>query len=90
MHEDALTHFAKSVALDPSYALAHKNLGNSYLVQGDYANAEVSFRTAIAINESMIEAIKGLATALIQQGKIADGKAVRLKAKELIDRRRDQ
>ena len=87
MHAEALPYFSKSVSLDPSYALAYKNLGRSHLVQGNYEAAEASFRTALTLDESMVDALSGLATALIQQGKIEQGKAVRGRVTDLVDRR---
>lgn len=86
MHAEALSYFSKSVSLDPSYALAYKNLGRSHLVQGNYEAAEASFRTALTLDESMVDALSGLATALIQQGKIEQGKAVRGRVTDLVDR----
>ena len=41
---------------------------------------------ALTLDESMVDALSGLATALIQQGKIEQGKAVRDRVTDLVDR----
>ncbi|MFT5374476.1 MAG: Flp pilus assembly protein TadD, partial [Candidatus Latescibacterota bacterium] len=72
------------------YALAHKNLGNSYLVQGEYQRAEQSFRSALGLDVEMIEGLNGLGTALIQQGRIEEGRIERDRAVELAAKKRSQ
>jgi tetratricopeptide (TPR) repeat protein len=79
-HEEAKVRFLRAVELNPNYALAHKNLGNSYLVHGEYEVAEQSFRRALEVDADLIEAVEGLSTALIQQGRIDEGRAMRATA----------
>ncbi len=90
LHDEALVYFKKAVELNPEYALAHKNLANTYLVRGAYREAEMSFKQALSIEGSMMEALNGLATALIQQGDIEGGKAVRQRAAEWAAKGADQ
>ncbi|MFT5088365.1 MAG: protein O-GlcNAc transferase [Planctomycetota bacterium] len=89
-HVEALAHFSSAVSIKPDYALAHKNLGNSYLVQGEYQRAEQSFRSALGLDVEMIEGLNGLGTALIQQGRIEEGRIERDRAVELAAKKRSQ
>ena len=77
----AMSQFLRAVEIKPEYGLAWENLGNSYLVTGDYLAAERSYRQAIAFRENSAGANYGLGTALIQQGKIDEGRSFRVAAR---------
>ncbi len=74
----AIPQFLRAVEIRPEYGLAWENLGNSYLAAGDYLAAERSYRQAIASGQSSVGANYGLGTALIQQGKIDEGRSYRV------------
>ncbi len=80
-HKEAKARFLQAVELDSNYALAHKNLGHSYLTNGEYEVAEQSFRRALELDMGMVEALNGLSTALIQQGRIDEGRDMRAAAR---------
>ena len=67
----------------PDYALAFENIGNNSLVLGEYEEAVAAFRRALALDGSMVSALDGLGTALIQQGRVAEGRAARAEAAAL-------
>lgn len=51
----------------------HNNLGNAYLAQGDYRQAENCYRTAIALSTTVLpEALSNLGQVLQSQGKIPE------------------
>lgn len=77
----AIPQFLRAVEIKPEYGLAWENLGNSYLVTGDYLAAERSYRQAIAFRENSAGANYGIGTALIQQGKIDEGRSFRVAAR---------
>jgi len=83
LHEEAEAYFERAVRWKTDYALAFKNLGNNQLVLGEYQSAVEAFRRAITLDAKMVEALNGLGTALIQQGRVAEGKAARAKAVSL-------
>jgi tetratricopeptide (TPR) repeat protein len=77
----AIPRFLRAVEIKPEYGLAWENLGNSYLATGDYLAAERSYRQAITFRENSAGASYGLGTALIQQGKINEGRSFRVAAR---------
>jgi tetratricopeptide (TPR) repeat protein len=77
----AIPQFLRAVEIKPEYGLAWENLGNSYLANGDYLAAERSYRQAITFREDSAGANYGLGTALIQQGKIDEGRSFRVAAR---------
>ncbi len=66
--EDAKTHFAKSLALLPTWWVSANNLGASYDHQGDLETAEKYYRQAIT-NGTYYLAYENLAFVLLRQGK---------------------
>ena len=84
----AIPRFLRALEIRPGYGLAWENLGNSYLATGDYPAAERAYRQAIAFHDNSAAATYGLGTALIQQGKIAEGRTYRAAARVAREPRR--
>lgn len=82
-HAVARPFLLRAVRHKPDYALAFENLGNNSLALGEYEAAAVAFRRALALDGSMASALEGLGTALIQQGRVAEGRAARAEAAAL-------
>ena len=82
-HAAARPFLLRAVRHKPDYALAFENIGNNSLALGEYAEAVAAFRRALALDESMVSALDGLATALIQQGHVTEGRAARAEAAAL-------
>jgi DNA-binding winged helix-turn-helix (wHTH) protein/TolB-like protein/Tfp pilus assembly protein PilF len=76
----AIEHFNRAIALDPSYALAYAGLADAYTTASDWvlpphealAKAEAAARKAIEFDDDLAEAHSSLAHALMHQGKFAD------------------
>jgi Flp pilus assembly protein TadD len=60
----AAEHYEESLALDPSQAPAHNNLGNVYQGLGRAEEAMAAFRSAIAVDDAFAEAHLNLGIAL--------------------------
>ena len=82
-HAVARPFLLRAVRHKPDYALAFENLGNNSLALGEYEEAVVAFRRALALDAHMASALDGLGTALIQQGLVASGRAARAEAAAL-------
>lgn len=68
----ALECYEEAVALDPSQAMAHNNLGNAYQALGRAEEAVAAFRSAIAADESLAEAHFNLGIALHRADALAE------------------
>ena len=64
--------YEEAVALDPSQAPAHNNLGNVYLALGRPNEAAASFRNAIFADASLAEAHLNLAMVLHRAGELSE------------------
>ncbi len=53
---EAKTHLERAIAIYPKYALAHNNMGVTYLKLGQGASAVESFRTAVQLDEHLGQA----------------------------------
>lgn len=53
---EAKTHLERAIAIYPKYALAHNNMGVTYLKLGQGANAVESFRAAVQLDEHLVQA----------------------------------
>ena len=82
-HAVARPFLLRAVRHKPDYALAFENLGNNSLALGEYEAAALAFGRALALDRSMASALEGLGTALIQQGRVAEGRAARAEAAAL-------
>ena len=82
-HAVARPFLLHAVRHKPDYALAFENIGNNSLALGEYEEAAAAFRRALALDGSMVSALDGLGTALIQQGRVEEGRAVRAEAAAL-------
>jgi tetratricopeptide (TPR) repeat protein len=69
--DEAIEQYEKALALDPTSASAHYNLGGALLRRGQSAAAEQHFRAALE-QKSSAPAYAGLGVALYQQGKVDD------------------
>ena len=66
--DEAISHFEQVIALNPSFALAHTNLGLLHLQKGDLEQAKKSFENAINQDKSDAIAYTHLAVIQRQQG----------------------
>ena len=82
-HAVARPFLLRAVRHKPDYALAFENIGNNSLALGEYEEAVAAFRRTLALDGSMVSALDGLGTALIQQGRVAEGHAARAEAAAL-------
>ena len=82
-HAVARPFLLRAVRHKPDYALAFENIGNNSLALGEYAEAVAAFRRALSLDGSMVSALDGLGTALIQQGHVTEGRAVHVEAAAL-------
>ena len=64
--------FSRAIALDPSHANAHNNLGVLQRLFGRPEEAEASYRAAIEINPEHADAYRNLAVVLEQTGRTHD------------------
>jgi tetratricopeptide (TPR) repeat protein len=67
--DEAIEHYEKALALDPTSASAHYNLGGALVRRGEPAAAEPHFRAALERTPSA-PAYAGLGLALYQQGQV--------------------
>lgn len=81
--DDALKAILCALALAPSAAKVHQNLGYFYLQAGRYAEAEAHSRKALAIDALNAEAHNNLSALLIAQGRFIDAEESARKACEL-------
>lgn len=71
----AIECYEEAIALDPSQARAHNNLGNAYQALGRNEEALASFRSAIAADGALGEAHLNLGIALQRAGEIEEAAA---------------
>ena len=78
-YEDAITHFAKAIDLDPDLANAHLYLGRSHLNLGRWLDAVAPLRTALRLSpediqkevvQLLIDALFGAATSEFKRGNL--------------------
>lgn len=65
---EACKHFQRALELDPSYALAHYQLGLLFAHQGDYRSARAELQQATALEPDLYEAYYPLGHALQRLG----------------------
>lgn len=70
--EEAVIHYRKELALNPSDELAFNNLGVIMLDRGRFDDAASFFREALERRENYMRAYRNLALSLINQGKLED------------------
>lgn len=93
--------YEQAIALDPSFATAHYNLGKLRREQGDLAGAIAAYETALTLNPDRPEIHQNLAVALLKAGamersRAAFGQAIALyqqqqpeRAKQLLQQLKD-
>jgi tetratricopeptide (TPR) repeat protein len=69
---EAETSYKKTIAIKPSYAEVHYNLGNTLRNLGRLLEAETSYRKAIAINPELAEAHSNLGVIQKELGRLQD------------------
>lgn len=70
--DEAATHFRASIALDPTVAATHYNLGLALSAQRHYDEATAAFRRAVAIDPQHAEAENNLGALLHATGRIEE------------------
>src|SRR5262245_21047607 len=68
----ALDLISRAIQLDPAQAVFHVNLGETHRTLGCLAEAEVSYRDALAIQPDGAEILNNLGTILQALGRIAE------------------
>ncbi|MDD4628149.1 MAG: tetratricopeptide repeat protein [Candidatus Peribacteraceae bacterium] len=81
--DDALAHYQRALALDPSYVAAALGIGRIKILKNDFAGAEREFRTVLAWNWNTADAHIGLARALVKQGKADEAEMHRIISNEI-------
>lgn len=56
LYSKAITHFSEAIKIDSEFAIAHYNLGCTYLEMKEYRRATVYFNRAVALDQSFKEA----------------------------------
>lgn len=64
---EAISDFKKSIEVDPAYAAPYTNLGNIYLMQKNYADAQKCFEKAVKHNPDLAPAYNSLACLLLMK-----------------------
>ena len=67
--------YRRALALEPTYAVAHNNLGNALKERGETAKAIASYYRALSAAPDFAEAHFNLARAFREQGKLAEAEA---------------
>jgi len=70
--EKAREHYKKGIALNPASVELYNNLGISYYLQGDYAEAVAAYRKALRIDPSSRRVCNNLGLALTRTGEYND------------------
>ena len=73
--DQAIEHFQKALAINPSYEIARASLGSALYSKGDLDQAIVEFQKALELNSQNPAFHNNLANALMRQGKLADAVA---------------
>jgi len=66
--DDAIAEYREAIRLNPEYATAHNNLGNSLATKGELDEAIAEYLTALEINAELFEARANLAMAHNNRG----------------------
>jgi tetratricopeptide (TPR) repeat protein len=53
--DEAVTLFQRAIELDPSFAMAHQELGGAYYYMGDRQNGERHFETSVSLTDRITE-----------------------------------
>jgi tetratricopeptide (TPR) repeat protein len=69
----AIANYQRSIALNPTYAFSHNNLGGSLLVLEDWDAAIREFQTALSLKPDLANSHHGWGYALVMQGKLEEG-----------------
>ena len=67
-NDEALARFAKAASMDPSFAMAHFNIGNVYQAKGELEKAISCYRRAVDLSGRMPFTVSFLAAALARTG----------------------
>jgi serine/threonine protein kinase/tetratricopeptide (TPR) repeat protein len=67
--DQAIDHFRKALEMDPTFAEAHRGLGESLLANGSFDDAVTSFREAVRFSGRSSECLAELAYSCILAGK---------------------
>ena len=81
--QSSLTHLQKSIALDPSYAPAHNQLGLIAATRGDAQGALQEFEKAVMLDPALPIPHCNLAIALLRAGRPSEAEAEARKAIQL-------
>ncbi|MCR4328324.1 MAG: tetratricopeptide repeat protein [Patescibacteria group bacterium] len=80
---EAETHFEKSIALQPAWAISRNNLGAIYSHKGDTAHAEEEYRASIAIGNYYL-AYENLAGLLIREKRFDEARTLVAQALQVL------
>jgi tetratricopeptide (TPR) repeat protein len=70
--DEAESHLAAAVRLNPAFAEAQNNYGNALAAQGKYDDAIAHYRAALAVAPAFTEALVGLGGSLVREGRPDD------------------
>ena len=70
--EKALEFWKKAIEKDPYLTASYLNIGNFYLINGDYANSMIYLKKLVSFNPDMASASASLGTVYERQNKIED------------------
>src|SRR5712691_4811251 len=70
--DEAATHFARAISLEPAAAEGHMNLGNALKQQGKLDEAINAYRRAIELKPDYAEALMNLGLALQNRGQLEE------------------
>lgn len=84
--EEELEHLERAVTLQPSFGLAHQNLGSLQLMRGDLEAAEQSLKRAIALEPEQPTAHAHLSFVYERSGRPEMARAAMARARRLRDR----
>lgn len=70
--QDALMHYKHAINIQPNFADAHSNMGNTLRELQDVTGAMISFKNAIEINPTFADAYCNLASIYKDMGKITE------------------
>ena len=61
--DKAVEQYELALKINPGYALAHRNLGNAFYREGQFANAITQFQEALRLNPALSSVQDNLAKA---------------------------